>query len=232
MANAATPARGGYCYKYPRPGVTTDCVVFGFDGQALKVLLVKRGREPFRGRWATPGGFLEPDEEAPQGALRELREETGLDIAEVWEVAPFTRPGRDPRERVISLVYMALTCPAPVRGGDDAAEARWFAVNALPDLAFDHAEVVLQSRIALRRRSFLSPLGRNVLPPTFTPAQLAALYGAVRGDASVDAGRLAEWALAAGFVCPAGTTGSLLCFDDTRYDALCVAADSMDCRPL
>lgn len=233
MVCNTSPAGGGFCYKYPHPAVTTDCVVFGFDGRALRVLLIRRGHAPFRDRWATPGGFLDPDEEATRGALRELREETGMEgLAEVWELFSLSQPDRDPRERVISLVFMALTGLSAVRGGDDAAEARWFEADALPPLAFDHADAVRRARVALRRRSFLAPLGRGVLPAAFPPAEFAAFYAAVRGEAAVDAAELTHWALAAGFVRRAAGEYGLLCFDDARYDALCAAADSMDCRPL
>ena len=92
-----------YCYEYPHPAVTTDCVIFGFDGTKLKVLLIRRGIEPFKGRWAFPGGFLQPDETAETGALRELREETGIGHAYLEQLHTFTDPERDPRERVSRL---------------------------------------------------------------------------------------------------------------------------------
>ena len=97
-----------YHYKYPHPSVTTDCVVFGYDGFRLNVLLVERGREPHKGKWAFPGGFLEIDEAAEDGALRELYEETGLSSVDLRQFHSFTEPRRDPRERVISIAYYAL----------------------------------------------------------------------------------------------------------------------------
>ena len=97
-----------YCYKYPHPSVTTDCVIFGFDGTKLKVLLIERGIEPYKGKWALPGGFLRMDEDAEQGALRELKEETGLEGAYIRQFHTFTAPNRDPRERVITIAYYAL----------------------------------------------------------------------------------------------------------------------------
>ena len=92
-----------YCYKYPHPSVTTDCVIFGFDGTKLRILLVQRGIEPYKGRWAFPGGFMKMDESAEEGALRELQEETGLDGAYIRQFHGFTAPLRDPRERVITI---------------------------------------------------------------------------------------------------------------------------------
>ncbi len=96
-----------YCYKYPHPAVTTDCVIFGFDGEKLKILLIKRGIEPYKGKWALPGGFLKPDESAEAGALRELQEETGLTNAYIEQFHAYSEPDRDPRERVITIAYFA-----------------------------------------------------------------------------------------------------------------------------
>ena len=130
-----------YCYKYPHPAVTTDCIIFGWDGKELKVLLIKRGREPFKGLWAFPGGFLNPDESATEGALRELKEETGLEEAYIQQFHTFSAPDRDPRERIISIAYVSLIPLKDVKGGDDASEARWYPIYALPSLAFDHEEM-------------------------------------------------------------------------------------------
>lgn len=141
-----------YCYRYPHPAVTTDCVLFALDGDdTLRVLLVERGREPYRGYWAFPGGFLEMDESAEQGALRELREETGLHSAFIREFGTFSDPGRDPRERVISIAFFALTRMRAVKGMDDASDARWWSIHELPPLAFDHGEMFRRAVEALRR---------------------------------------------------------------------------------
>ena len=115
-----------YCYKYPHPSVTTDCVIFGFDGAKLNVLLVQRGIEPYKGRWAFPGGFLNMDESTEEGALRELKEETGLEGAYIEQLGCYSAPDRDPRERVITIAYFALVKIQEVKGGDDAANAKWF----------------------------------------------------------------------------------------------------------
>lgn len=131
-----------YQYKYPHPAVTTDCVVFGWDGTRMNVLLIERGHEPFKGCWAFPGGFLEIDEHADDGCRRELMEETGLQVEEIHQFYAFSQPDRDPRERVISIAYYALTQLQPVKGADDAANARWFPLSEIPPLAFDHAEML------------------------------------------------------------------------------------------
>ena len=127
-----------YTYKYPRPAVTTDCVVFSVDDHKLKILLIERGHEPYKGFWAFPGGFLNMDENAEQGALRELREETGLELQNIKELGTFSEVDRDPRGRVISIAFYALDRKLEVKGDDDAAQARWFALDEVPRLAFDH----------------------------------------------------------------------------------------------
>lgn len=133
-----------YCYKYPRPEVTADCVVWGWQNGEVYVLLVKRGNEPFCGCWALPGGFMEMTESAGACAVRELREETGLEVACVRQVGAFSAPGRDPRGRVVTVAFYAFADmrQALIRAGDDAAEAGWFSLNGLPSLAFDHGEII------------------------------------------------------------------------------------------
>ena len=132
-----------YHYKYPHPAVTADCVVLGFDGNGLNVLLIERGGDTYHGYWAIPGGFLEKDEDGEVGALRELLEETGLKLPHAIQFGAFTKPHRDPREWVISIGYYALTRIADVKGLDDAAKAKWFPVNELPKLlAFDHEDIL------------------------------------------------------------------------------------------
>ena len=120
-----------YTYRYPHPAVTTDCIVFGYDGLRLNVLLIERGGDPYKGAWAFPGGFLNIDEDAPDGARRELLEETGLRVTNIEQLGAFAAPDRDPRERVISIAYFTLTRVQDVTGGDDARVARWFPINQL-----------------------------------------------------------------------------------------------------
>lgn len=115
-----------YQYRYEHMAVTTDCVIFTYEDRQLKVLLVCRGGEPYKGSWAFPGGFLQLNETAKDGALRELREETGMEAAAIGELGVFSDPDRDPRERVITIAYYALVKPSEVIGGDDADEAAWF----------------------------------------------------------------------------------------------------------
>ena len=170
-----------YCYKYPHPAVTTDCVIFGFDGAELKVLLIERGITPYKGHWAFPGGFLNPNETAEEGARRELREETGLDSAHIEQLHTYSTPDRDPRERVITIAYIALVRIQDVRGGDDAADAGWFPVENVPPLAFDHGEILRDALRRLRERIYFYPLGYELLPEKFTLKELQTLYEAVLG---------------------------------------------------
>lgn len=123
--------------------VTTDCVIFFRNGNKPKVLLVKRKKEPFKDRWALPGGFLEEEEPLEIGAKRELQEETGLAIEKLEQLHTFGTPGRDPRGRTISITYWGeVAREEQVKGSDDAAEASWFELNDLPALAFDHSEIL------------------------------------------------------------------------------------------
>lgn len=126
-------------YKYPRPAVTADIVLLA-EGS---VLLIERGNDPYKGCWAFPGGFLEEGETIDECARRELREETGLDIGGLRQAGVFSRPGRDPRGWTVTVAFVAELPSRPAASaGDDAARARWFALNALPPLAFDHSEIL------------------------------------------------------------------------------------------
>ena len=168
-----------YSYKYPHPSVTTDCVIFGFDGVKLRVLLVERGMAPYKGRWAFPGGFLNMDESAEEGALRELKEETGLEGAYIRQFHTFSDPQRDPRERVITIAYYALVRMQEVKGGDDASDARWFALDEVPPLAFDHDQILRKAEKTLRQQIHFEPVGFELLPEKFTIKQLQNLYEAI-----------------------------------------------------
>lgn len=168
-----------YCYAYPHPAVTTDCVIFGFDGTKLKVLLIERGIDPYKGKWALPGGFLRMDESAEQGALRELKEETGLETAYIKQFHTFTEPKRDPRERVITIAYYALVRLQDVQGGDDAACAEWFALDDVPALAFDHDQILRIATRELRQQIHFEPVGFELLPKQFTIRELQSLYEAI-----------------------------------------------------
>lgn len=168
-----------YCYKYPHPAVTADCVIFGFDGVGIKVLLIQRGIEPYKGKWAFPGGFMKIDETAEECAQRELEEETGLKNASVEQFYTFSDVGRDPRERVITVAHYALVKLSEVKGGDDAATARWFAMDEVPGLAFDHDRILRMAVNRLKERICFEPIGFELLPAVFTMTELQNLYEAI-----------------------------------------------------
>ena len=131
-----------YVYKYPRPAVTADCIVFSRYPKP-QVLLIRRGNEPFKGEWAFPGGFLNMDETVQECARRELEEETGLVVQDIHLVGVYSRPGRDPRGHTVTPAFLSIMDYAlDVCGGDDAAQAQWFPLNQLPVLAFDHGEII------------------------------------------------------------------------------------------
>jgi len=133
-----------YTYAYPRPALTTDVVLLRKGEQAPEVLLIQRGHPPFEGQWALPGGFVEPEEPLEAAARRELEEETSLHPPFLKQLATFGNPGRDPRGWTVSVVFWAwVDQPLPAaQAGDDAAQAAWWPLTALPPLAFDHAEIL------------------------------------------------------------------------------------------
>jgi len=133
-----------HTYEYPRPALTADCVLFAREEQQWNVLLIQRNQEPFAGRWALPGGFVEEGEDLREAAARELEEETGLKGISLEQLAAFGRPGRDPRGWTVTVAFWAVveSTGRPIRAGDDARQARWFAFSELPPLAFDHDEIV------------------------------------------------------------------------------------------
>lgn len=172
-----------YFYEYPRPALTVDCVVFGFDGGELKALLIERALEPFKGCWALPGGFVEVDETLDSAARRELEEEAGLRDVFLEQLFTFGSLNRDPRERVVSVAYYALVKLAAheTKAATDAADARWFAISEVPKLAFDHAEILEAALRRLKAKVRYEPIGFELLPPKFTLSELQHLYEAALG---------------------------------------------------
>jgi len=133
-----------YTYEYPRPAVSADIAVFRREGNSLQVLLILRKNDPYRGMWALPGGFMEMDETLETTAARELEEETGLKSIELTQFHTYSQVDRDPRTRVITTVYYGIAEEknSDARGGDDAADARWFDTDNLPALGFDHKKII------------------------------------------------------------------------------------------
>lgn len=141
-----------YNYSHPRPAVAVDIVILRHNqsAQRMDILLIQRGKAPFEGRWALPGGHVEPNEALDAAAARELVEETGVTGASLSQVGTFGDPGRDPRGWYISVAYMAIVpgCTEAV-AGDDARATAWFPLDALPELAFDHAKIVAHAQTRL-----------------------------------------------------------------------------------
>ena len=132
-----------YTYKYPHPALTVDAIVFAREEGRTKVLLIERKNEPCKGCWAFPGGFMNMDETTEQCAIRELEEETGLKVTTIYQIGVYSKVDRDPRGRTITVAYLAIIdAPVKVQGQDDAAKAEWWPLSTLPELAFDHAEIM------------------------------------------------------------------------------------------
>src|SRR5437667_1201848 len=170
-----------FSYKYPRAALTVDCVVFGFDEGELKVLLIERGLEPFKGRWALPGGFVRVEETLDEAARRELQEEAGLSKVFLEQLYTFGAIDRDPRERVVSVAYYALVKLSDhrVKAATDAASAAWYPVSHTPTLAFDHVDILATALKRLKAKVRYEPIGFELLPPKFTLSQLQHLYETV-----------------------------------------------------
>jgi 8-oxo-dGTP diphosphatase len=170
-------------YEYPRPALTVDGVVFGLDDEDLKVLLVRRDGEPFRGKWALPGGFVRVEESLEEGVRRELREETGIDQLFLEQLYTFGALDRDPRERVVTVAYYALVKLSDhrIRAATDARDAAWFTVPEARGLAFDHDRILAVALERLKGKVRYQPIGFELLPPQFTLSQLQRLYETVLG---------------------------------------------------
>ncbi len=196
-----------YSYQYPHPAVTVDCVVFGLDEARpapsgasargdresrgstlgtcdLTVLLIQRDLDPYAGAWALPGGFVRIDEGLDVAARRELEEETGVRDLYLEQLGAFGAPDRDPRERVITVAYLAIVnlFDHPVAAATDARNAGWFALDELPRLAFDHDRILEAALGRLRANVREEPIVFEFLPGKFTLRQVQSLYEAILGE--------------------------------------------------
>lgn len=174
-----------FTYQYPHPAVTTDVVLFTIRNERLELLLIQRNGEPYKGCWALPGGFLEIDEDLETGARRELAEETAISDVYLEQLCSVGTPGRDPRERVISVVYygMAPADKLHIRADSDAADARWYDMAELPRLAFDHQWVVQHAYERLTAKMEYSTIMLQFMGEKFTLSELQTTYEVVLGEA-------------------------------------------------
>ena len=174
-----------YTYKYPRPALTVDIVVFTLRANSLQVLLIQRAGEPYRGKWALPGGFVHIEEDLETAARRELEEETGLFDAYLEQFHTFGAPQRDPRGRVVTIAYYALIpAKAPIwsAGGSDAAQARWFPICDLPKLAFDHDKIIEYGLKRLRHTLANTAVAFELHPVEFPLSEIQRTYEIILGE--------------------------------------------------
>lgn len=219
-----------YTYDYPRPAVTVDAVVFGYDEGELRVLLIERGEDPFRGAWALPGGFIRQDEDLTDAARRELQEETGIEPVLLEQLGAFGTPGRDPRGHTVTVAFVALVKLGDhsVKAATDAADARWFPANDPPALAFDHADILASARQHIIEAVRTRPIGFDLLPAQFTQTELQKLVESVLGE-ELDKRNFRKKLQALELLIPTGEfeTGvarraaQLYRFDAPRYQSLC-----------
>lgn len=173
-----------YYSKNPKFYVSVDCIIFGFNEGELNLLLLKRNFQPAMGEWSLMGGFVQEDESVDDAAKRVLHELTGLDNVYMEQVGSFGAIGRDPGERVVSIAYYSLI---NINEYDKELvqkhNAFWVNINELPELIFDHPQMVAQARKLMQQKASTEPIGFNLLPKLFTLSQLQSLYEAIYGEA-------------------------------------------------
>lgn len=176
--------QANYTYQYPHPAVTVDCIIFGFDGQNLKVMLIQRKSEPFAKMWALPGAFVDETESLESCAERVLMKECNISGVYLEQLFTFGNPSRDPRERVISVAYMGLvkTADFELIAGNDELQIEWRDVKEIPDLAFDHQQISRTAIDRIRGKIRYQPIGFELMNAKFTLPQLQQLYEAILGQ--------------------------------------------------
>lgn len=167
--------------KFFKTAFTVDCVIFGFDEADLKILLIKRGEEPYTNHWALPGHFVRVSEDLPAAAVRVLRELTGLDKVYMEQVSTFGGLDRHPSGRVITIAYYSLikVQDYKLQASSIATKAKWHSISAAKELAFDHNEILQRCFDELKKHVRIRPVGFELLPPKFTLTELQHLYEAI-----------------------------------------------------
>ena len=207
--------------------VAVDAVVFGYEQKELSVLLIKRGVEPFKGTWALPGGLVLENESLEDAVQRELQEETGVTIDYLEQLYTFGTPGRDPRNRVISVAYYGLVKPDvfELNASTDASDAAWFTIKNLPELAFDHQQIIQVAIERLKGKITYEPIGFELLDERFPFSELEKLYMTVL-DRPLDRRNFKKKILKFGFLeetnekqqhSGAGRPGNLFQFNEKKY---------------
>jgi len=186
-----------YSYEYPHPAVTVDIVIFTIRDARLKLLLIRRAGEPYRGKWALPGGFIHLDEDLDASARRELEEETGVSGVYLEQLYTFGAPQRDPRERVITVAYYALipSDRLQLRAATDAEAVGWFGMDELPALAFDHTDIIAMAHERLVAKLDYSTIAFQFMGGDFTLSELQSVYEMILREA-LDKRNFRKWALA------------------------------------
>lgn len=165
--------------QYPRHLVAVDCIIFGFDGENLKILLVQRNFEPKMGEWSLMGGFIGSDETSDEAAQRVLKTLTGLENIYLEQLNCYTQIDREPTARIMSISYYALINIEKNIRINQKYNAKWFDLQDFPTLIFDHNEMVKDAVLRLRRRASTRPIGFELLPEKFTMKDLQSLYEAI-----------------------------------------------------
>ncbi|WP_460217796.1 NUDIX hydrolase [Psychroserpens sp. MEBiC05023] len=210
--------------------VAVDAVVFGYESKGdLSVLLIKRGVDPFKNTWALPGGLVLENESLEAAVKRELKEETGVKIDYLEQLYTFGKPKRDPRNRVVSVSYFALVRPNhfKIKADTDATEAKWFSVNKLPKLAFDHKTIFSTAEKRLKGKLLYQPIGFDLLSAEFPFSDLEHLYTTILGQA-IDRRNFRKKIMSFGIIEEtnkmhkegSGRPAKLFKFNKKKYDAL------------
>jgi len=175
--------RINYTMSTPSIKISVDAVVFGYEEGNISILLIQRKYQPFKGKWAIPGGFVGLNESLEEAVERELQEETGITINYLEQLYTFGKPNRDPRGRVISVAYFGLVRPNTFKiyASTDAAQVQWFQINELPELSFDHKEILTTAIERLQGKITYQPIGFELLDKKFPFSDLEKLYTTLLG---------------------------------------------------